>query len=92
MTIPESTVPARSSSNSAPTSACSLPVAIVPHWAGLCPGNNQSAGKRRHGRTRRGNLTLREVLIECAHAAARTHHCQFRGYYKALTVRRVCIL
>ena len=44
-------------------------------WAGLCPGNNQSAGKRRHGRTRRGNLTLREVLIECAHAAARTHHC-----------------
>ena len=57
-------------------------------WAGLCPGNNQSAGKRRHGRTRRGNLTLREVLIECAHAAARTHHCQFRGYHKALTVRR----
>ncbi len=50
--------------------------------------NNQSAGKRRHGRTRRGNLTLREVLIECAHAAARTHHCQFRGYHKALTVRR----
>ncbi len=60
-------------------------------WAGLCPGNNQSAGKRRHGRTRRGNLTLREVLIECAHAAARTHHCRFRGYYKALTVRRVCV-
>ena len=57
-------------------------------WAGLCPGNNQSAGKRRHGRTRRGNRTLREVLIECAHAAARTHHCQFRGYHKALTVRR----
>ncbi len=33
-------------------------------------------------------VTLREVLIECAHAAARTHHCQFRGYHKALTVRR----
>ncbi len=48
-------------------------------WAGVCPSNNQSAGKRRHGRTRRGNLTLREVLIECAHAAARTHHCQFRA-------------
>jgi len=57
-------------------------------WAGLCPGNNESAGKRRSGRTRRGNTTLREVLIECAHGAARTHDCQFRGYHKALTVRR----
>ena len=57
-------------------------------WAGLCPGNNESAGKRRTGRTRRGNTTLREVLIECAHGAARTHECQFRGYHKALTVRR----
>ena len=35
-------------------------------WAGLCPGNNESAGKRRSGRTRRGNQTLRAVLIECA--------------------------
>ena len=57
-------------------------------WAGLCPGNNESAGKRRGGRARRGNSTLRAVLIECAHAAARTHDCQFRGYHKALTVRR----
>jgi len=57
-------------------------------WAGLCPGNNESAGKRRNARTRRGNTTLREVLIECAHGAARTHDCQFRGYHKALTVRR----
>ena len=56
--------------------------------AGLCPGNNQSAGKRRHGRTRRGNLAFREVLIECTHAPARTHNCQFRGYHKALTVSR----
>ena len=57
-------------------------------WAGLCPENNESAGKRRVGRTRRGNTTLREVLIECAHGAARTHDCQFEGYHKALTVRR----
>ncbi len=57
-------------------------------WAGLCPGNNESAGKRRCGRTRRGNTTLREVLIECAHGAARTRDCQFQGYHKALTVRR----
>ena len=57
-------------------------------WAGLCPGNHESAGKRRHGRTRQGNPHPRTLLIECAHGAARTHHCQFQGYHKALTVRR----
>ena len=57
-------------------------------WAGLCPGNNESAGKRRSGRTRRGNTTLREVLIECAQGAARTRNCQFQGYHKALALRR----
>ena len=57
-------------------------------WAGLCPGNNESAGKRHSGRTRRGNTTLREVLIECAQGAARTRNCQFRGYHKALALRR----
>ena len=57
-------------------------------WAGLCPGNDRSAGKRRSVRARRGNKTLRAVLVECAHGAARTHGCQFRGYHKALMVRR----
>lgn len=57
-------------------------------WAGLCPGNNESAGKRRNGRARRGNQTLRAVLIESAHAAARTNNCQFQGFHQALTKRR----
>ena len=57
-------------------------------WAGLCPGNNESAGKRRTGRSRPGSRTLRAVLVECAHAAARTKGCQFQSYQKALTVRR----
>ena len=57
-------------------------------WAGLCPGNNESAGKRRTGRARRGSRTLRSVLVECAHAAARTKNCQFQAHHKALTVRR----
>ena len=57
-------------------------------WAGLCPSNNESAGKRRAGRARRGNQTLRAVLIESAHAAARTHNCQFQAYHQALTQRR----
>ena len=81
-------------------SACAILIEIGPDitvfssrrqiaaWAGLCPGNNESAGKRRSGRTRRGNTTLREVLIECAQGAARTRNCQFRGYHKGLTVRR----
>ena len=63
-------------------SACAILIEIGPDitvfssrrqiaaWAGLCPGNNESAGKRRSGRTRRGNTTLREVLIECAQGAA----------------------
>ena len=57
-------------------------------WAGLCPGNRESAGKRCHAPTRRGSKVLRSVLVECAHGAVRTHQCQFRGYHQALTVRR----
>ena len=57
-------------------------------WAGLCPGNSESAGKRRQVTTRRGSKTLRTVLVECAHGAARTRGCQFRGYHKAVMVRR----
>jgi transposase len=38
-------------------------------WASLCPGHNASAGKRRHGRTRKGNRSVRRVLIPCAWAA-----------------------
>ena len=82
------------------TSACALLSEIGPDmgvfgdarrlaaWAGLCPGNSESAGKRRSGRTRRGSRTVRAVLVECAHGAARTRNCQFRKYHKALTVRR----
>ncbi len=41
-------------------------------WAGLCPGQDQSAGKRRSGRTRKGNSWLRTGLVEAAQAAGRT--------------------
>ncbi len=59
-------------------------------WAGVNPGNNESAGKRRHARSVRGNPHLRTVLVECALAAARTKNCQFQGYHKAIQVRREC--
>jgi transposase len=41
-------------------------------WAGVCPGNNESAGKRRRGKSRRGNRYLRRVLVQCAWAARKT--------------------
>jgi transposase len=41
-------------------------------WAGMCPGNNESAGKRKSASTRKGNKWLRMALIESGQAAART--------------------
>jgi len=41
-------------------------------WAGMCPGNDESAGKRRSGKTRKGSPWLRTTLIEAAHGAARS--------------------
>ncbi len=41
-------------------------------WAGICPGNNESAGKRKRGKTRKGSPWLRQALIEAAHGAARS--------------------
>lgn len=43
----------------------------VSSWAGMCPGNNESAGKRRSGRTAKGNRWLRRALVESAYAASR---------------------
>jgi transposase len=41
-------------------------------WAGVSPGNNESAGKRRRGKSRRGNRYLRRVLVQCAWGARKT--------------------
>lgn len=56
-------------------------------WAGMCPGNNESAGKRKSGRTRKGNRMVRQLLCEISNAARRTNS-QFKGKYKGLVVRR----
>jgi len=48
-------------------------------WAGVCPGNNESAGKKKSGKTRRGSVWLRRVLCEAAWAAS---HCK-RSYFRA---------
>ena len=56
-------------------------------WAGVAPGNNSSAGKRRSGRARKGNRTLRATLAECAHGAVRTKSSQFYGHHRMLAGR-----
>jgi transposase len=57
-------------------------------WAGLCPGNNESAGKRYSGRITKGNETLKTMLIECAKAARRTPDSFFSAQYQRISVRR----
>jgi transposase len=50
-------------------------------WAGLCPGNNQSGGKRRSGRTTKGNQWLRTALVQVAWAAIHSKLTTFRACY-----------
>jgi len=56
-------------------------------WVGICPGNNESAGKRKSGRVRKGNLYVRRLLCEFAHAASRTTSV-FKSKFQSLVVRR----
>lgn len=57
-------------------------------WAGICPGNNESAGKHRAGTTRKGSRWLRVALIEAANAAARGKGTYLASQYARLKGRR----
>jgi transposase len=57
-------------------------------WAGVCPGNDESAGKRRSGRTTKGSKWLRAALIEAAKAASRTKNTYLAAQYQRLRARR----
>ncbi|MGH8475964.1 MAG: IS110 family transposase [Methylococcales bacterium] len=57
-------------------------------WAGMCPGNNESAGKRRNGKTRKGSRWLRHALIEAAHGAARTKNKYLKAHYHRVAAHR----
>jgi transposase len=57
-------------------------------WAGMCPGHNESAGKRRSGRTRKGSRWLRTALLEAAHGAAHTKDTYLSAQYRRLCARR----
>lgn len=56
-------------------------------WVKLCPGNHESAGKRRSGRTGKGNQHLRTALVEAAQAAARTQNTYLRAQYEQIKRR-----
>ncbi|GCE09310.1 IS110 family transposase [Dictyobacter aurantiacus] len=57
-------------------------------WVGMCPGNHESAGKRLSGKTRKGNLHARRLLIQAAHAAGRTKNTYLGAQYRRLAARR----
>jgi transposase len=54
----------------------------------MCPGNDESAGKRRSGKTTKGSEWLRSVLTEAAHAAARTKGSYLSAQYAGIKGRR----
>jgi transposase len=57
-------------------------------WAGMCPGNHESGGKRLSGKTRKGNRWLRQVLVEIAHVASKTQNTYLAAQYKRIAARR----
>lgn len=57
-------------------------------WAGVAPGNNQSAGKSRSGRTTKGNIALKTTLIQCAHGASKHKGTFFYAQFQRIKIRR----
>lgn len=62
--------------------------AHISSWAGLCPGDNESAKKRRSGKTRKGNSLLRSTLIVCAHSAAKVKGSYFHAQFQRVSAHR----
>lgn len=56
-------------------------------WIGICPGNNESAGKRKSGKTRKGNAWVRRLLCEFAQAASRSR-CALKDKFATLSLRK----
>ena len=57
-------------------------------WVGMCPGNHESAGKRLSGKTRKGNLSARRLLIQAAHAAGKSKNTYLGAQYRRLANRK----
>jgi transposase len=63
-------------------------VSQLASWAGVCPGNNESAGKRKSSRIPKGNVYLKSGLVEAANAAARAKGTYLRDKFFRLKARR----
>jgi transposase len=57
-------------------------------WAGMCPGQNESAGKRKSARLRKGDPWLKTILVQCAWAATRKKNSYYGAQFKRLRARR----
>jgi len=57
-------------------------------WAGVCPGNNESADKRKSGKTGHANKTLKTTLVQCAQSSIKNKNTFFSAQYQRLVVRR----
>lgn len=60
----------------------------ISSWAGLCPGDNESAKKRKSGKTRKGNALLRETLVNCAHSAVKNKNSYFYAQFMRISAHR----
>ena len=60
----------------------------ISSWAGLCPGDNESAKKRKSGKTRKGNSTLRTTLINSAHSAVKNKNSYFHAQFMRISAHR----
>ena len=57
-------------------------------WAGVCPGNHESAGRQKSGRARKGNIHLRAILVGAAISASKTKGSYLKDKYHRLKARR----
>ena len=60
----------------------------IASWAGLCPGDHESAKKRKAGKTRKGNALLRSTLVTCAHSAVRNKQSYFYAQFMRISAHR----
>lgn len=60
----------------------------ISSWAGLCPGDNESAKKRHSGKTRKGNQLLRSTLVVCAHSAVKVKGSYFHAQFQRISAHR----
>jgi transposase len=66
---------------------CFATDAHLASWAGMCPGNNESAGKRKSGKTTKGSVYLRAALVQAAWAASHTKQTYLAAQYRRLVKR-----